>query len=100
MGMKNTKKIKFTNKLKSIGPRLKWFLFTELQDFKLTQDYIDFLCPDVSSKTNSVEKLEGLVRQSIIREFSPEIQQSKSFNLLVDAVMYRIQKKSIEKEKN
>lgn len=91
------KKIKFTNRLKNLGLKFKWHLFTELQDFKLTQDYIDFICPDTKqSKVDSVSKLESMVQNSLIREFSPEIQNTKSFRLLTDAVMYRIQKKALK----
>lgn len=97
--MNESGKIRFTNKLKSLGPKLKWFLFTELQDFKLTADYIDFICPDLKDKNSDpVTKLENMVRQSLIREFSPEIQSSRSFELLVDTVMHKIQKKALEKD--
>lgn len=93
------KKLKFTNELKGIAPKLKWFLFTQLQDLKLTSDYINFICPDANKKSdeesNPVENLERMVRQALIREFSPEIQNLKSFDLLVDTVMYNIQKKAL-----
>jgi hypothetical protein len=97
--MREQKSVKLKNRFKNLGPKLKWFLFTELQDFKLTSKYIDFLCPGIDkTSTNSLEKLETIVKQSIIKEFSPEIQNNKSFNLLVDAVMYKIQKKSFEQD--
>lgn len=99
--MKSMKNLKFTNELKGIGPKLKWFLFTEMQDLKLTSEYINFICPpDIGKKnkvvSNPIENLERMVRQSLIREFSPEIQNTKSFDLLVDTVMYNIQKKSLQ----
>jgi len=95
--MKNQKNIKFTNELKGIGPKLKWFLFTQMQDLKLTSEYIDFICPSTEKNENSnpIENLEKMVRQSLIREFSPEIQNLKSFDLLVDAVMHNIQVKAL-----
>ena len=97
--MKEAKNLKFTNKLESLAPKFKWLLFTELQDLKLTSKYIDFICPDPKKKNaDSIEKLENMVKESIIREFSPDIQNSKSYDLLVDSVMYRIQKKALEKE--
>jgi len=97
--MRESKSVKLKNRFKDLGPKLKWFLFTELQDFKLTSKYIDFLCPGLNkTSTDSLEKLENIVKESIIKEFSPEIQNTKSFNLLVDAVMYKIQKKSLEQE--
>jgi hypothetical protein len=92
--MKKQDNLKLTNKIKSFGPKLKWLLFTELQDFKLTSDYIDFLLPEEKKdRADSSEKLENIVRDSLIREFSPEIQNKKSFNLLVDAVAHNLRKK-------
>ncbi len=92
--MKEKKNQKFTNQLKRIGPKLKWFLFTEMQDLKLTSDYIDFICPGSDKKSdaesNPIENLR------IVREFSPKIRNLKSFDVLVDGVMYNIQKKSLE----
>ncbi|OGI05373.1 MAG: hypothetical protein A2287_03800 [Candidatus Melainabacteria bacterium RIFOXYA12_FULL_32_12] len=97
--MKNLKNIKFVNGLKSLGVKVKWFLFTELQDFKLTSDYINYICPDAKKKPeNQIEELRNLVKQSLVREFSPKIQDMKSFDLIVDGVMHKIQKKSLEKE--
>jgi hypothetical protein len=94
------KNLKFTNELKGIAPKLKWFLFTEMQDLKLTSEYINFICPDAGRKnkeeSSPIENLEKMVRQSLIREFSPEIQNLKSFELLVDAVMHNIQKKALQ----
>jgi len=36
------------------------------------------------------------VKQSLIREFSPKVQNLKSFDLLVDTVMHNIQVKSLK----
>ena len=97
--MNNKKNYKFTNELKRIGPKLKWFLFTEMQDIKLTSDYINFICPSSDKKTdqnsNPIENLKNLIEQSLIREFSPDIKNMNSFDLLVDAIMHNIQKKSL-----
>lgn len=98
--MKNMKNLKFTNELRGVGSKLKWFLFTQMQDLKLTSEYIDSICPEAGGKikknSNPVENLEKAVRQSLIREFSPRISQSKSFEFLVDTVMHNIQKKSLQ----
>ncbi len=100
--MTNKKNYKFTNGLKRIGPKLKWFLFTEMQDLKLTSDYINFICPGSDKKSdqesNPVEMLRNLIEQAIIREFTPKIKNLSSFNSLVDAIMYNIQKKSLEED--
>ncbi|MFH0702727.1 MAG: hypothetical protein V2B14_04215 [bacterium] len=97
--MKNLKNVKFTNKLQKLSSKFKWFLFTEIQDLKLTSDYINFICPGLEKKnSDSLKNLENLVKQSIIREFSPEIENLKSFDLLVNAITHRIQCKSLERD--
>lgn len=93
--MKNLKNLKFTNKIKNIGNKFKWFLFTEIQDFKLTSEYIDFICPENNKVNNPIENLETMVRQTLIREFSPDIVNSKSFDLIVETAMYKIQKEEL-----
>lgn len=94
------KNLKYTNDLKGLAPKLKWFLFTQMQDLKLTSDYINFICPDLGQKNNEmsnpIANLEKMVRQSLIREFSPKIQNLRSFDLLVDTVMHNIQVKSLQ----
>jgi len=97
--MKTIKKPNETQKingLKKLGQRFKWFLFTELQDLKLASDYIDFICPDEKKRNvEQIDNLRSLIKQSLIREFSPNIQSYKSYDILVDSIMYNIQKKSL-----
>lgn len=98
--MKNLKNVKFVSKFKEVRSKFRWFLFTEMQDFKLTSGYIDFICPDSRKKTtNHVEELKKLVEESLIREFSPKIRDFKSFSVMVDNIMYQIQKNSLELDK-
>ncbi len=98
--MRDKKNYKIQSELKRIGPKLKWFLFTEMQDLKLTSDYIDFICSnqDKNSGENSnpVEELRNLVEKAIVREFSPKIKNMQSYEHLVDSVMHNIQKKSLQ----
>lgn len=95
--MNEKRKLKLTNKIKELGPKLKWMLFSELQDLKITSQYLDFICPDLENQPkNATEKLEVMVKESLIKEFSPEIQNMKSFNLLVDAVCHNIKKKQLK----
>ncbi len=102
--MKDKKNYKFTSELKRIGPKLKWFLFTEMQDLKLTSDYIDFICPksdkDSEQQSNPVENLKNLIEQSLVREFTPKVKNLRSFNSLVDAIMYNFQKKELEEDED
>ena len=95
--MKEQRKLKLTNKIKEIGPKLKWMFFSELQDLKIGAKYLDFICPeDVKETKNATEKLEEIVKETLIKEFSPDIQNTKSFNLLVDAVCHNIKKKQLK----
>ena len=95
--MNEKRKLNLTNKIKEIGPKLKWMLFSELQDLKIGSQYLDFIAPELENQTaNPTEKLEAMVRATLVKEFSPEIQNSKSFELLVDAVCHNIKKRQLE----
>lgn len=85
--------------LKKLSQKFKWFLFTELQDLKLTSNYINFICPDENRKSSDqILELRNLIQQSMIREFSPSIQGCKSYDLLVNSIMHRIQKQSLQND--
>ena len=96
--MKKQQKFKFINNIKELGPRLKWILFSEMQDYKINSKYIDMICPEPDNKSQKSQSdmLEEMVKQTLIKEFSPEIQKMKSYNLLVDAVVHNLKKKSLE----
>lgn len=92
--MFNLKNLKIVKQLKSIKPRLKWLMFSQMQDYKVNSKYIDMICSDNDTQTAN-EKLEDMVRASLIREFTPEIQNMKSFDFLVDAVVHNLKKKQL-----
>lgn len=96
--MKTNKNLKFTNKIKDLGVKLKWFLFTEMQDYKITSEYIDFICPGMNKETDPISELRKMVEASIIREFSPGIKNTLYYDLLVDGVMHKIQKKALRED--
>lgn len=97
--MNEQRKLSLTNKIKELGPKLKWMLFSEMQDLKIGSQYLDFIAPDTEKQTsNATEKLEAMVRETLIKEFSPEIQNSKSFELLVDSICHNIKKKQLQEE--
>lgn len=92
--MFNLKNLKIVKELKSIKPRLKWLMFSQMQDYKVNSKYIDMICND-SDVVTANDKLEAIVRESLIREFTPEIQNMKSYEFLVDAVVHNLKKKQL-----
>lgn len=89
--------LKIVRKLKNIAPKIKWVMFKNIQDYKINSEYIDYIIPE---EKKSVEfdniKLENMVKESLIKEFGPEIKKSKSYNMLVDAVVHNLKKKQLE----
>lgn len=96
--MKLNRNLKFTNKIKELGVKLKWFLFTEMQDYKITSEYIDFICPGMKKNNDPVSELRNLVEESVVREFSEEIKNTVYYDLLIESVIYRIQKNSLQED--
>lgn len=92
--MFDLKNLKIVKQLKTIKPKLKWLMFSQMQDYKVNSKYIDMICSDNNVKTAN-DKLEDIVRASLIREFSPEIQKMKSYEFLVDAVVHNLKKKQL-----
>ena len=91
----NFKNFKLTRTLKNISPKLKWAMFSSLQDYKIGSRYIDYLIPESKSINKDNERLEKMVRDTLIKEFSPKIKDMKSFDLLVDATVHRIKQKQL-----
>ncbi|HIS54524.1 TPA: hypothetical protein IAA82_06185 [Candidatus Galligastranaerophilus gallistercoris] len=90
------KNLKIVKKLKNIAPKIKWVMFKNVQDYKINSQYIDYIIPE---EKKGIEydnlKLENMVKESLIKEFGPKIKSSKSFNLLVDAVVHNLKKKQL-----
>jgi len=93
----NFKNFKIVRKLKDISPKLKWAMFSSIQDLKIGSRYIDYIIPDnTKSIDKDNERLEKMVRDTLIKEFSPKIQKMKSFDLLVDATVHRLKEKQLK----
>lgn len=93
----NLKNFKIVRKLKDISPKLKWAMFTGFQNYKIASRYIDYLIPEETKDINNDnEQLENMVRETLIKEFSPKIQEMKSFELLVDATVHNIKQKQLK----
>lgn len=94
VNMFNLKNLKIVKELKSIRPKLRWLMFSQVQDYKINSKYIDIICNDSDTKTDN-DKLEAIVRESLIREFSPGVTQMKSYEFLVDSVVHNLKKKQL-----
>ncbi len=93
----NFKNFKIVRKLKSISPKLKWAMFSSLQDCKIASRYIDYLIPEDKKDINKDnEKLEKMVRDTLIKEFSPKIKDMKSFEKIVDMTVHNIKLKQLK----
>lgn len=93
----NLSNLKIVRKLKNIAPKLKWVMFKNMQDYKINSNYIDYIIPEEKKGAEYDNmKLEAMVKESLIKEFGPEIKQSKSYLMLVDAVVHNLKKKQLE----
>lgn len=91
------KNLKIVQKLKQVSPKLKWLMFNQMQDYKINSEYINMICSDDSKETNSDnDRLEAMVRESLVKEFSPNVENMKSYDLLVDAVVHNLKKKQLQ----
>lgn len=91
------KNLKIVKKLSQVSPKLKWLMFSQIQDYKINSEYIDMICSDESKKTNSdSDRLEAMVRESLVKEFSPSVEKMKSYEFLVDAVTHNLKKKQLQ----
>ena len=47
----NFKNFKIVKKLANISPKLKWFMFKNIQDYKIGSKYIDYIIPSEQKNT-------------------------------------------------
>lgn len=95
------KNLKIVKQLKGLSPKLRWLMFSKLQDLKIGSKYMDFLIANDEKKIDyDNKKLESMVRETLIKEFSPDIKNNKSYELLVDAVVHNIKKKQLGIDEN
>ena len=91
------KNLKIVKNLQKVSPKLKWLMFNQMQDYKINSEYIDMICSDTSKETNSDnDRLEAMVRESLVKEFSPSVEKMKSYDLLVDAIVHNLKKKQLQ----
>ncbi len=92
--MFNLKDLKLVKELKNIKPRLKWLMFSQVQDYKINSNYIEMICADIDKSVEEDDlRLRNMVKEMLVKEFSPDIKNLKSYDFLVDAVVYNLKKK-------
>ena len=91
------KNLKIVKTLKQqISPKLRWLNFMNHNIDKSSPDYVRLISGVDELKSSSDErKLEAMVREQLKEEF-PNIENMKSYELLVDAVIYNYKKKQLQ----
>lgn len=89
------KNLKIVKTLKEeISPKLRWLNF--MNKNSKPSDYVSMITGVEELKSSSDErKLEAMVRQQLKEEF-PNIENMKSYELLVDAVIHNYKKKQLQ----
>jgi len=89
------KNLKVAHEEAEENQKLKWLDFSHAQD-KTSSDYIGMVTSDSELKSQSDEKrLEAMVREQLRMEF-PNIENSSSYEMLVDAEIYNIKRKQLQ----
>ena len=91
------KNLKIVKNLKQqISPKLRCLNFMNHNIDKSSPDYVRLISGVDELKSSSDErKLEAMVREQLKEEF-PNIENMKSYELLVDAVIYNYKKKQLQ----
>ena len=91
------KNLKLVKKLgKDLSPRLRWLMFSNKNTDRKRADYVGLVSGVDELKSSSDERrLEAMVREQLKEEF-PNIENMKSYELLVDAVMHNLKKKQLQ----
>jgi len=91
----SSKKLKIVQNSKTATPKMKWLQFSKAMD-KSSPDYMGMITSDAEYRSQSDEKrLEAMVREQLKTEF-PNIENSSSYEMLVDAVIYNIKRKQLQ----
>lgn len=90
---KNLKIVKTITKLKR--PHLNWIMFSKIRDYKIKSSYVDLICNSTSNEgvITSESALRTMVEETLMREFTSNIKNLKSYDLLVNAVIENIKSK-------
>ncbi len=89
----------FIKKLGNLSSKMKWLMFSNKRDYTNDSQLFKYISDDLNEKIElDTTRLENMVKESLRREFGQSIENSKSYGLLVDAVVHNIKKKQLEEE--
>ncbi len=90
------KNLKLVQKLKeSVSPRLRWLSFANKSNAKYSKKYIESISGVELKSIQEAKEMEMMIRDQLKKEF-PGIENKKSYELIVDAVMNNMMKKQLE----
>lgn len=91
------KNLKLVKQLKqSLSAKLRWVMYSKQGMDKSSPEYVRLISGVDELKSSADERrLEAMVREQLKAEF-PNIEEMKSYELLVDAVMHNIKKKQLQ----
>lgn len=90
------KNLKLVQKLKeSVSPRLRWLSFANKSNAKYSEKYIESISGVELKSIQEAKEMEMMIREQLKKEF-PGIENKKSYELIVDAVMNNMMKKQLE----
>lgn len=91
------KNLKLVKQLKqSLSAKLRWVIYSKQGMDKSSPEYVRLISGVDELKSSADERrLEAMVREQLKAEF-PNIEEMKSYELLVDAVMHNIKKKQLQ----
>lgn len=91
------KNLKLVKQLKqSLSAKLRWVMYSKQGMDKSSPEYVRLISGVDELKSSADERrLEAMVREQLKAEF-PNIEEMKSYELLVDAVMHNLKKKQLQ----
>lgn len=94
--MFNLKNLKVVREFENVAGKLRWSM-SMFSDAKANSDYFDLICGEKENNVEATELyLQKMVRESLVKEFSADIKDSASFDLLADMVLYNLKKRQLE----
>lgn len=92
-GLKN---IKFVKKLSDATLKLDWLKFSQAQNSSKSRDKFMEEIMGNNSFIREDLKLREMVEDMLVKEFSPDIKNIKSYDFLVDSVVSKLKKNQLK----